>query len=56
MERASGVAVMGDPVPSVVWLVSKLAEFNRSIEAAMRIMSGSLTRQYLLTRGERCGG
>ena len=53
MERASGAAVMGDPVASVVWLANKLAEFNRSIEAGTRIMSGSLTRQYLLTRGDR---
>jgi 2-keto-4-pentenoate hydratase len=53
MERASGAAVMGDPVASVVWLANKLAEFNRSVEAGMRIMSGSLTRQYPVDRGNR---
>ena len=53
MERARGDAVMGDPVASVAWLANKLAEFGLRIEAGMRIMSGSFTKQYTLTRGDR---
>jgi len=53
MERASGAAVMGDPAASVAWLANKLAEFDLRLEAGMRIMSGSLTKQYLVTRGDR---
>lgn len=53
LERASGAAVMGDPVASVAWLANKLAELGRRIEAGMRIMSGSFTKQYVLARGDR---
>jgi 2-keto-4-pentenoate hydratase len=53
VERASGVAVMGDPAASVAWLANKLADFGRAVEPGMRIMSGSLTRQYAMSRGDR---
>lgn len=52
MDRATGAAVMGDPAASVAWLGNKLAEFDLRVEAGMRIMSGSLTRQYVLARGD----
>ena len=36
---------------SVVWLANKLAEFGLGIEAGQVIMSGSFTRQYVITDG-----
>ena len=51
MERASGAEVMGDPAASIAWLANKLAEFDRSLEAGMVVMSGSFTRQYAIAAG-----
>ncbi len=46
-ETASGSAVMeGGGLLSVVWLANKLAEFGLSLEAGMKVMSGSFTKQY----------
>lgn len=53
MERAVGSEATGDPVAAVAWLANKLADFGARIEAGARIMSGSLTKQYLLSRGDR---
>src|SRR5581483_2602686 len=47
-DEASGAAVMGNPVNSIVWLANKLAEFGYALEARQRVISGSFTRQYLL--------
>jgi 2-keto-4-pentenoate hydratase len=47
-DEASGMAVMGDPVNSIVWLANKLAEFGYALEAGQRVISGSFTRQYRL--------
>ena len=52
-ERALGAAVLGTPVASVAWLANKLSEFGRRLEAGMRVMSGSFTRQYGLAAGDR---
>jgi 2-keto-4-pentenoate hydratase len=52
-ERAMGSEVLGTPAASVAWLANKLAEFDLSLEAGMRVMSGSFTRQYELKRGDR---
>jgi 2-keto-4-pentenoate hydratase len=52
-EEASGAEVMGGgALLSVVWLANKLAEFGRPLEAGMRIMSGSFTKQYALAKGD----
>jgi 2-keto-4-pentenoate hydratase len=51
-ERASGSEVMGDPAASVAWLANKLAQFGLALEAGMRVMSGSFTRQYALNSGD----
>jgi 2-keto-4-pentenoate hydratase len=53
MEKASGAEVMGDPAASIAWLANKLAEFDRSLDAGMVVMSGSFTRQYALAFGDR---
>ncbi|HVR49753.1 MAG TPA: hypothetical protein VMS38_08435 [Pseudorhodoferax sp.] len=53
-ETASGSAVMdGGGLLSVLWLANKLAEFGLALEAGMRVMSGSFTRQYPVQRGTR---
>lgn len=52
-EMASGAEVMGDPVASVTWLANKLAEFDLALEAGMRVMSGSFTKQYRIKHGDR---
>src|SRR5262245_8100921 len=44
-ERARGSEVLGTPVAAIAWLANKLAEFDRALEAGMRVMSGSFTRQ-----------
>jgi 2-keto-4-pentenoate hydratase len=53
VDRASGAAVLGDPVASVVWLADALARFDRSLDGGMRIMSGSFTRQHEVGPGDR---
>ena len=52
-EIASGAEVMGDPVASVTWLANQLAEFGVALEAGMRVMSGSFTKQYRIKCGDR---
>ena len=52
-ERALGREVLGTPVASIAWLANKLAEFGLALEAGMKVMSGSFTRQYLLDPGDR---
>jgi 2-keto-4-pentenoate hydratase len=52
-ERALGAEVLGTPAASVAWLANKLAEFGRALEAGMKVMSGSFTKQYTLEGGER---
>lgn len=53
-ERASGGEVLGvGPIASVVWLANKLAGYGRALEAGSRVMSGSFTRQYDPSPGDR---
>jgi len=52
-ERALGREVLGTPAASAAWLANKLAEFGLDLEAGMRIMSGSFTKQYPLAMGDR---
>lgn len=49
-EKADGSAVMeGGGLLSIVWLANKLAEFDLALEAGMRVMSGSFTKQYAVS-------
>ena len=48
-----GDAVLGNPLHSVVWLASKLVAFGRSLKAGELIMTGSFTRQFPITIGDR---
>jgi 2-keto-4-pentenoate hydratase len=52
-ERALGREVLGTPAASIAWLANKLAEFGLALEAGMKVMSGSFTRQYPIARGDR---
>ena len=51
-ERAAGSEVMGTPLASVAWLANRLAGFGYRVEAGMRVMSGSFTRQYVPRVGD----
>jgi len=50
---AGGDAVMGDPAASVAWLANKLSQFGRSLEAGMRVMSGSFVQMFPIQSGDR---
>jgi 2-keto-4-pentenoate hydratase len=50
---AGGDAVMGDPAASVAWLANRLCQFGRSLEAGMRIMSGSFVQMFPIQAGDR---
>lgn len=52
MEQAQGAEVLGNPAASVAWLANKLAEFGRSLEEGMQVMSGSFTRLYAGAKGD----
>jgi 2-keto-4-pentenoate hydratase len=52
-ERAMGREVLGTPAASIAWLANKLDEFGLALEAGMKVMSGSFTRQYPLKAGDR---
>ena len=48
-----GDAVLGNPLHSIVWLASKLAAFGRGLKAGELVMTGSFTRQFPITPGDR---
>jgi len=50
--EATSSAVLGNPLRSVVWLANKLAEFDLGLEAGQLVMTGSLTRQFAVNRGD----
>ena len=52
VDQANGAEVMGNPANSVVWLANKLGEFGLVLEAGMRVMSGSFTKQYAIGQGD----
>jgi 2-keto-4-pentenoate hydratase len=52
LATATGAEVMGSPVHAIAWLANKLAEHGRSLEAGMRVMSGSFTRQFAVAAGD----
>jgi len=50
---ATGDAVLGHPYDAVAWLAGKLATFGERVRAGDYIMSGSFTRQFTLSAGDR---
>ena len=49
---STGAAVLGNPLNSVVWLAGKLTELGRTLKAGDLVMTGSLTRQFPIGRGD----
>ena len=48
-----GDAVLGHPFNSVAWLATKLQSFGKKLRAGDFIMTGSFTRQFPLSAGDR---
>jgi 2-keto-4-pentenoate hydratase len=48
-----GDAVLGHPYNSISWLATKLASFGETLRAGDLIMTGSFTRQFPLSAGDR---
>jgi 2-keto-4-pentenoate hydratase len=49
----TGDAVLGNPLNSVVWLAGKVGQYGRVLKAGEIIMTGSFTRQFRITPGDR---
>ncbi|HUB13444.1 MAG TPA: fumarylacetoacetate hydrolase family protein [Acetobacteraceae bacterium] len=49
----TGDAVLGNPLNSLVWLATRLADYGRGLRAGDVIMTGSFTRQFPIAAGDR---
>ena len=49
---ATGAAVLGNPVTSMVWLVNKLAENGLSLEAGEVVISGAIAAPHPIAAGD----
>jgi 2-keto-4-pentenoate hydratase len=49
----TGDAVLGNPLNSIVWLAAKLGAYGRALRAGEIVMTGSFTRQFPITPGDR---
>lgn len=49
----TGDAVLGNPLNSLVWLAGKLGQYGRTLKAGEIVMTGSFTRQFPITPGDR---
>jgi 2-keto-4-pentenoate hydratase len=49
----TGDAVLGNPLNSIVWLAAKLGAYGRTLKAGEIVMTGSFTRQFPITPGDR---
>lgn len=52
VDSASGEDILEGPEGSVAWLANKLSEFGKKLEKGHRIMTGSLTRQHPIAKGD----
>ena len=52
-EEASGVEVLGNPANSLIWLAGILSDYGLAIEPEMQVMTGSFTKQYAVSKGDR---
>ncbi|MDH4248787.1 MAG: fumarylacetoacetate hydrolase family protein [Deltaproteobacteria bacterium] len=50
--EARGTEVLGDPAASVAWLANRLHDFGVTLEAGMKVMTGSFTKQFPLAQGD----
>ena len=53
VDAATGDAVMGHPARSVAWLINKLAELGRGLEAGQVVLTGAITSPYPIEEGDR---
>jgi 2-keto-4-pentenoate hydratase len=49
----TGDAVLGNPLNSIVWLAAKLGAYGRGLKAGEIVMTGSFTRQFPITPGDK---
>ncbi|HEY0424652.1 MAG TPA: fumarylacetoacetate hydrolase family protein, partial [Rhodopila sp.] len=49
----TGDAVLGNPLNSIVWLAGKLGAYDRGLKAGEIVMTGSFTRQFSITPGDK---
>ncbi len=52
-EEASGEEVLGNPANSLIWLAGFLSDYDLAIEPEMQVMTGSFTKQYAVSKGDR---
>ncbi|MDH5752205.1 MAG: fumarylacetoacetate hydrolase family protein [Deltaproteobacteria bacterium] len=50
--QAWGKDVFGDPALAVAWLANSLHEYGLKLKAGQKVMSGSLTKQFPLAKGD----
>lgn len=53
VETSVGAAALGDPAAAVAWLANALADVDRELHADEIVLSGSLTKPYPASRGQR---
>jgi 2-keto-4-pentenoate hydratase len=53
ISTGTGDAVLGNPLHSIVWLASKLGAYGRRLQAGEIVMTGSFTRQFPISPGDR---
>ena len=51
--EATGAAVLGDPLRALVWLANKLPDYGHAVRAGQIVMTGSVTRQFAVERGDQ---
>jgi 2-keto-4-pentenoate hydratase len=49
----SATAVLGDPLNSLAWLANKLSEYGQALKPGDVVMTGSLTRQFAVSKGTK---
>jgi 2-keto-4-pentenoate hydratase len=52
VDQATAEEVLGGPAASVAWLANRLADYGRRLEKGARILTGSLTKQYSIAKGD----
>lgn len=50
--EGTGDAVLGHPINSLIWIANKLAEYGKHLRAGEIVMTGSLTRQFSISKGD----
>ena len=52
VDSAKGEVIRGGPEASVAWLANTLHDFGKTLEKGHQIMTGSLTRQHPIAKGD----